>query len=54
MKKPASDQMSHERRYQQRKREEAARKPLKKIAPATSAPASPSNPAPPAGSSSSS
>jgi hypothetical protein len=33
MKKQASDQQSHERRYQERKRAEAARKPLKKNAP---------------------
>ncbi|HEY4904578.1 MAG TPA: hypothetical protein VIH89_13985 [Candidatus Sulfotelmatobacter sp.] len=30
MKKQASDQLSHERRYQERKRAEAARKPMKK------------------------
>jgi hypothetical protein len=30
MKKQASDQYSHERRYQERKRAEAARKPVKK------------------------
>jgi hypothetical protein len=32
MKKQASDQYSHERRYQERKRAEAARKPLVKKA----------------------
>jgi hypothetical protein len=30
MKKQASDQLAHERRYQERKRAEAARKPVKK------------------------
>lgn len=30
MKKQASDQQSHDRRYQERKRAEAARQPLKK------------------------
>ena len=47
MKKPASDQQSHVRRYEERKRAEAARKPLPKKVPS-------SNPAPlPAGSASS-
>jgi hypothetical protein len=32
MKKQASDQQSHDRRYQERKRAEAARQPLKKKA----------------------
>jgi len=33
MKKQASDQQSHDRRYQERKRAEAAKQPLKKKAP---------------------
>jgi hypothetical protein len=32
MKKQASDQQSHDRRYQERKRAEAAKQPLKKKA----------------------
>jgi hypothetical protein len=40
MKKQASDQLSHERRYQERKRVEAARKLNKKAATVT-APAAP-------------
>jgi len=32
MKKQASDQQSHDRRYQERKRAEAARQPVKKKA----------------------
>jgi hypothetical protein len=33
MKKQASDQQFHDRRYQERKRAEAARQPIKKKAP---------------------
>jgi hypothetical protein len=33
MKKQASDQQSHDRRYQERKRAEAARQPAKKKTP---------------------
>jgi hypothetical protein len=40
MKKQASDQQSHDRRYQERKRAEAARQPLKKkVSSAVSTPA---------------
>jgi hypothetical protein len=36
MKKQASDQQSHDRRYQERKRAEAAKQPVKKkVAPAS-------------------
>jgi hypothetical protein len=49
MKKQASDQLSHERRYQERKRAEAARKPVKKAAPTAANPAvEPQTPARPA------
>jgi hypothetical protein len=42
MKKQASDQQSHDRRYQERKRAEAAKQPLKKkVAPAVSTPGVP-------------
>ncbi len=42
MKKQASDQLAHERRYQERKRAEASRKPIKKTVggPATTVPES--------------
>jgi hypothetical protein len=39
MKKQASDQQSHDRRYQERKRAEAAKQPLKKkVSPEVSTP----------------
>jgi hypothetical protein len=51
MKKQASDQLSHERRYQERKRAEAARKPIKKAVTSTASPVvesqSPARPAKP-------
>jgi hypothetical protein len=46
MKKPASDQQWHQRRHEERKRAEAARKPVKKIVPPVQTPTPASETAP--------